>query len=315
MKRIILLIIFFLVFSPLFALAESVQLNVNIISVPIAPGGGGGRAAVTPSYATVIIKGLAYPSSSVTILKDGVTATTIQADPSAAFQATISNLTPGIWTFSVWTEDNKGHRSITFSFTTSLTGGVNTTISNIFLPPTIELDKDEVNRGDNIGILGQTAPESEVAIYVYSSGTPIVKKTQADIAGAYFYNFDTTPLAEGLHNTKSKSVTAGGLISDFSNSFAFLVLTPTEPIAEPGAPIQPPAEVPSPVVGVPFQAIPANINKVFTDHGANIVDIVDVSILLYNWGIPRNPKADLNKDNVVDLIDFSIILYYWTGSI
>jgi len=40
---------------------------------------------------------------------------------------------------------------------------------------------------------------------------------------------------------------------------------------------------------------------------------VDFSILLYNWGIPKNPTADLNGDGRVNLTDFSIMLYYWTG--
>ncbi|MDP2930289.1 MAG: hypothetical protein Q8N56_01625 [bacterium] len=43
------------------------------------------------------------------------------------------------------------------------------------------------------------------------------------------------------------------------------------------------------------------------------VDLIDFSILLYNYGIPINKKADLNNDGVVDLVDFSIMLYWWTG--
>lgn len=45
----------------------------------------------------------------------------------------------------------------------------------------------------------------------------------------------------------------------------------------------------------------------------NKVDLVDFSILLYNWGMPKNEAADLNKDGRVDLVDFSIMLYWWTG--
>lgn len=43
------------------------------------------------------------------------------------------------------------------------------------------------------------------------------------------------------------------------------------------------------------------------------VDLVDLSILLYNWGEPKNPKADINNDGMVGLIDLSIMLYWWTG--
>ena len=43
------------------------------------------------------------------------------------------------------------------------------------------------------------------------------------------------------------------------------------------------------------------------------VDLVDFSILLFNWGVPKDSIADLNKDGKVDLVDFSILLYWWTG--
>jgi len=44
------------------------------------------------------------------------------------------------------------------------------------------------------------------------------------------------------------------------------------------------------------------------------VDLVDFSVLLFNWGRPVNNLAtDINKDGLVDLVDFSIFLFWWTG--
>ena len=43
------------------------------------------------------------------------------------------------------------------------------------------------------------------------------------------------------------------------------------------------------------------------------VNLVDFSILLFNWGRLSNQHADLNCDGQVDLTDFSILLYYWQG--
>lgn len=264
------------------------------------PGGGAGGVAYVPSVPTkVILKGLAYPGSSVTILKDGRVVTTVQADPLANFNVEITDITAGIYTFGVWSEDKKGVRSRIFSFTTSVTDGMITTVSGIFLPPTINLDKEAVTRGENIGILGQTAPESNVSIFVYSEEGPVVKKTKADTAGSYFYNLDTTPIEEGAHAAKAKSSTVDGLISDFSEVLSFQVLYPSlEEVPE---------KVPERV------SIPVNINRDFDEKGNNIVNLIDVSILLFNWGIPKNSWADINKDGQVDLIDFSILLYHWTG--
>ncbi len=58
---------------------------------------------------------------------------------------------------------------------------------------------------------------------------------------------------------------------------------------------------------IPAEGRPADLN------GDVRVDLVDFSILLYNWGKPKNLKADINNDGLVDLVDFSIMLYWWTG--
>ena len=302
---IVLVILFFLLagfFHIALAITETATVNVSAEVLAPAPppseGGGGGGTAFL-SYATVIIKGWAHPDSLVTILQDGQVAVTAQANSSANFTASIDNLTPGIWTFSIWAEDTSGRRSITFSFTTSLIGGIITTISNIFLPPTIELDKETVIQGEQIKILGQTVPESEVSIYIHSEDEPIIIKVQSDEAGAYFFDFNTASLELGVHNAKSKAASLSGLVSDFSNSYAFIVETAGEILdKEPK---------------IPRECVAANLNCDFDQKGKDIVNIVDVSILLSNWGIPRNMKTDLNNDGTVDLIDFSILFFHWTG--
>ena len=48
-------------------------------------------------------------------------------------------------------------------------------------------------------------------------------------------------------------------------------------------------------------------------NGDRRVNLIDFSILLFNWNNLINQKADLNCDGRVDLADFSILLYYWQG--
>ena len=43
------------------------------------------------------------------------------------------------------------------------------------------------------------------------------------------------------------------------------------------------------------------------------VDLVDFSILITNWGTPKNERADLNGDGKVDIKDFSILLSKWSS--
>ncbi len=53
----------------------------------------------------VVLEGWAYPSSWVTILKDGKVAKKVLANSQAEFKAKITDLTPGIYTFGIWAED------------------------------------------------------------------------------------------------------------------------------------------------------------------------------------------------------------------
>jgi len=262
---------------------KQVTISAEVPSPPSPPTGAGGGAAPPPAVTKVVLQGKAYPLSSVTVLQDGKIITTTIADSQANFKVEITNITAGIWTFGVWAEDKEGRKSITFSFTTNIISGMITTISGIFLPPTIELDKTFVQKGEILNILGQTAPQSEVSIIV-NSPEEIIKKTKAEADGTWFYGFDTTPLEEGSHGTRANATSLEGLSSTFSQTLTFKV----------------------------GKEMPGVIIK--TDiNGDKKVNLVDFSILLYNWGIPKNPAVDLNNDGKVNLRDFSIMLYWWTG--
>lgn len=250
-------------------------------------GGGGGSDATTPPVATntkVILQGKASPAAYLTVLKDGQVIANTQANSQADFKIEVANLVAGIYTFGIWGEDNSGTRSITFSFTVNVASGTTTTVSNIFLPSTIALSKDSVKRGETIGILGQTVPQAQVEIHV--SSTNIIEKVIASNLGSWFYNLDTSRLEEGVHSARAKVSTADGLLSTFSQTMLF-------------------------GVGVPISTEAATQTSDLNNDQK--INLIDFSIILYNWGTPKNSAADLNNDKKVDLIDFSIMLYYWTG--
>jgi hypothetical protein len=246
-------------------------------------GGGGGGYVPPPEVTKVVIQGKAYPGAVVNIIQDGKTIKSLPADAQANFRVEISDITPGIWTFSLWAEDKEGRKSITFSFTFTVISGVTTTISGIFIPPTIELERVNLARGETLGILGQTAPESEISIHI-ESPQEIVKKTIADEKGNWKDLFDTSSLEEGMHTTRAKAESPEGLSSSYSKVLAFY-------IGKYGA----------------TEICPkADFNK---DGKTNLIDF---SILLYWWG-RANACADQNGNGKVDLPDFSIMMYWWTG--
>ncbi|MBZ9571774.1 hypothetical protein KJA15_00310 [Patescibacteria group bacterium] len=249
-----------------------------------SPGGGGGAWTPPPIGTKVIIKGKAFPGSEVHILKDGKEITTTKADSKADFKKEITEITPGIYTFGLWVEDKDGIRSITYTLTFRVTSNVITTVSGIFLPPTISIDKTSLPKGETLNIFGQTAPEIEVNVHVLSS--EIVTTTTSDEIGAWLLPFDTKPLDEGAHITKARSQLNAEERSGFGKVLTFYIGEVT----------------------VPFEEISSQVD--FSEDGR--VNLVDFSIL-FSWWEKPNPQCDLNQNGIVDLADFSILLSYWTG--
>lgn len=259
-----------------------------------ASGGGGGGGYVPPAAETkVIFFGRAYPKSAITLLKDAQIAATTIAGADANFQISVSGLSTGNYIFSVYSEDNKGLRSSLLTFPISVTYGAATNVSGIFIAPTIDIDKSEVKRGDNIVIFGQSVPNSEITISV-NSNEEFFAKTSADKNGVYLHNYDTAPLETGRHFTKSKAA-LGPEISSFSKAIGFDIGAKTIIKKE------------------------ARQNLKGDLSGDSKVNLVDFSIAAYWHKRPvsaefgAKEKELLNGDGRIDLIDFSIMAYYWTG--
>ncbi len=251
----------------------------TIGGVPLPAGGEVSRRA------KIILQGKAYPSAKITVLKDGQIVNLITADSQANFRVQIINLTTGTYTFGLWAEDNQGRKSVTVTFTRSVTSGKTTIISGIFLPPTIEIEKNGLEKGEALNISGQTAPESEVSIFIDSGDVEIIKETKAETDGTWFYIFDTSVLEAGVYTLRAKATSLEGLLSSYSKVLRFYYI----------------------VEEIPEVVCPnADLN------GDGRVSLVDFSILLYYWGTD-NACCDQNQDWVVGLPDFSIMMYYWTG--
>jgi hypothetical protein len=257
------------------------------------PGGGGGGGGYIPSYGTVILSGRAQPKSDVTLMSDGQIRTIIKSDADGRFRFTLSNLSPGNYIFTLYAEDTEGRKTTLHSIPAVVTAGLTIEIGNIFLSPTIDIDKTQVRRGDILRIFGQTAPSSNVVIVV--SSEELYFQTQAEDDGSYLYALNTLDLDYGQHLTKSRSIFANQLVSPFSKALAFQVST-TSIIKKP--------------TKCPLKGDLNNDCK---------VNLIDFSIAAYWYKRKLSPnfaqieKEDLNGDGRVDLVDFSIMAYYWTG--
>lgn len=265
--------------------------SVTTTTLLIPPGGGGG-SYTAPAETRVNFSGKAYPQSKITLLKDAQVVATTVAGADANFSISITGLSAGNYIFSVYGEDSKGNRSSLLTFPVGVTFGVIVNVTGIFIAPTIDVDKEEVRRGENIAIFGQSLPEANVTIQI-SSEEEIFVNTESDSDGVYLYNFGTEVLEYGGHFTKSKTAKEGD-ISPFSRRVDFLV-------------------------GI------KNVLKTTSVCGKadlncdSRINLIDFSIAAYWY---RRTLSDefamierecLNSDGKIDLIDFSMMAYYWTG--
>lgn len=262
----------------------------NCISGPPPSGGGGVRGVPPPPsyYGRVIISGYAYSRSEVTLMSDGEIKAVTIADNNAKFEFDLNNLSPGNYLFTLYSEDNQGRRSSLYTFPVKISVGDTIRAGNILISPTIGIDKLEVKRGDFISIFGFSTPRSEVLINV-SSDEELFLRTTSDNSGFYLYQLGTDVLEIGEHFTKSKTILANQMISNYSRVVSFKVGQKNLSKEAKKCP-------------------PVDLNNDCR------VNLIDSSILAYWYKRPKPlAKVDLNQDGKVDLIDFSILAYWWTG--
>jgi hypothetical protein len=249
-------------------------------------GGGGGGGSAAPSSGgtgTISIRGTAYGSSNVSVLLDSVTVSAVRAGANANFEITLAGVAAGTRLVGIYSEDANGRRSVTSTFQVLITSGSTISLADVFLAPTIDIGSRQLQRGQALRVFGQSAPQSEVDVHIFSD--EFVTKTITDSAGAYAISFDTKPLAEDDHTTKSRALLAKA-VSPFSQTLQFTVGT--------GG---------------------AKCNSRGNVNGDCKVNIVDFSILLFWWNtkVQRGLDiADINKDGKVNIVDFSILLFHWT---
>ena len=235
----------------------------------------------------VVMKGKSYPNVDVHILVDGAVVGIVRTDAKADFYFETNEITPGVVSFGFWSEDKSSLKSTLLTITFRVVSDAVSTISGIYISPTINMDKKSVKQGEAVRIYGQTVPETEVHIHIHSE-EEFIEQTNSQESGDWELIFNTTPLSEEFHTVKALfqvATTDGNIIkSGFSRSVSFHVGK----------------------IGGIVPCPEADLN-----HDGR-VNLTDFSILLFHWGTD-DVCADQNQNGTVDLIDFSIMMYYWTG--
>lgn len=257
-------------------------------------GGGGGSSGGQPPKTGVTFSGSAYPMSKVTILKDGEIALQTIAGPDAHFKTSLNNLTPGNYNFTVKSIDSNGNESNPFSFPVYISKATTTDITGIFLAPTIDVDKSQVKKGEDLVIFGQTIPSSDVTIEV-NSETQLFAQAKSDKDGVYLYNLNSAPLEYGNHSGRSKTNLLTGESSGYGKRVTFSVGNQNI------------------LKNKDTKSCHADLNN---DGKVNLIDF-SIAAFWYNkilsGDIIKKEIGCLNGDEIINLVDFSIMAFYWTG--
>lgn len=262
-------------------------------------GGGGGKGSgnnAIPGASTegnipfvgdteVLIRGKAYPGATITVLRDGAVERVVEAASDATFSLTLSDVTPGTATFGFWALDRASRRSITYASTFQVIENAVTTLNGILVPPTIAATPERVAPGADITFSGSAVPRAALTLEINERA--FTEEALAATDGSWQIVFNTSTVTpQTTHRARANFIDPANTAvkSGYSQVLNFYVGT-----------------------GNPAQGGgTADLN------GDGSVNLVDFSILLFNWNT-ASIVADINKDGTVSLPDFSIMLFNWTG--
>ncbi|OHA47889.1 MAG: hypothetical protein A2806_02520 [Candidatus Terrybacteria bacterium RIFCSPHIGHO2_01_FULL_48_17] len=260
----------------------------------------------------LVVEGFASPGALLFITLNDAVAKTAAVSLSGIFSESITGLSPGSAKVGLFAVDSGGFTTPTVSVDIVLFEAQTTRVFDVLLPPTITVNNKEENQltgiveevairqGERILVSGQTFPRAIVRATRFPDRQ--TQEVLADGRGRWEAIFATDKLI-GSYTVSARSQLLSGLLSEPTKTVAFVVIP--LPGREPSPPREP---------GIPPPLRPGGPVPEYIDlNGDRLVDIRDFSILLYNWGTPKDPRADLNSDGVVNLIDVSIMLYWWTG--
>jgi hypothetical protein len=240
--------------------------------------------------ASVTFTGFTVPNSQVTVLKDGTKAVNVQSKADGSFKATVAGLERGAYGFQMYVEDGRGLASALYGTTLTVQQGTDNNITNIVIPPTIQLSADSVIAGDPLTVSGGAPPGVKVQLTVTgesgTAGTALKQTFSAtsSSSGDWSIDVDTSQLTKGTYALQAVAIEADNSKSGVSKT-ATLAVDAAGSGGKCGAP----------------------------DMNADgKVNLVDFSIFLLSWGT-TDSKADFSCDGTVNLSDFSIMLFNWTG--
>ncbi len=250
-------------------------------------------AAKPGEVGTLIISGLTSPGMFLTFIEGGNIIGSNLASEDGTFTNSFPGLPSGEHTIVIYGSDLDNHITPgVYLENLFMVTQTTVSVSNVLIPPTISIDKEEIQQGETINVLGRGAPDHTSIVFT----EPPLQSHEAltDSSGIYQYSIeDTIDFEYGDHKVYALLQNELGAQSRQSIMLFFRVGSAGDP-GDNG--------------GEQCSIIRGNLDC----DADNQVNLTDFSILLYYWG-SGSASSDINGDGVVNLIDFSIMMFYWNG--
>lgn len=258
---------------------------------PLPPNNGIPIAPILSGTDSAVFRGIAYPGSTVSVLKNGLVVEELPTSANGAFELSVRNIIPGTYTFTLAAKDGLGIKSSQVTYTIMIVSGIITEINGIIMPPTITTDKTEVKPGSDIIFSGKSIPNSDVLLTIFAR-SGITRTITSNASGTWSYVMPITGFESGSYNAKARTKT-GTEFTLYSDTVLFTIGTKNTFRKKGGSSL---------------------INARCDLNNDSRVNLLDFSIMAFWYkrlGFPM--KVDLNSDNRINLTDLSILAYCWTG--
>lgn len=232
------------------------------------------------------LSGFTSPNAFVLITEGSTTIGTGISTEGGFWQKLFPVISPTTHYINIHSIDSENRSSSIVPLTINTPVFQTTTVSNLLLSPTIEIQDTEFLQGEDIYATGSAYPGTSITLFTESPVRTYTASTSATGLWTTTIN-DTASYNPGDYKIYSMAQTGGGLQSLMSPSILFQITTTS---------------------GGSGSAC-GDITKGDLNCD-DIINLTDFSIMMYYWGT-TNATADMNSDGIVNLTDFSIMMYYW----
>ncbi|PIS21551.1 hypothetical protein COY33_00745 [candidate division WWE3 bacterium CG_4_10_14_0_2_um_filter_42_7] len=290
LKAIILTIIFCLTIISVFSARPVRAESSVVVSLKV----GGDLEDTTLSFS-----GMTSPKAVVTVTRDGAVIGTTIADDGGRFDFTLTAQTHGIKEYKLYATDRGNLSTSTIGYTINLTENANTSLGNIFLPPTITLDKTKVSQDGTVKFSGISYPSSTITLFF--SPHPFSKTAIANNTGYWEYSLEAKDLDAAEYQVyaisayqSTQSLGSSPFTLKIESATVTTSLLNLKPIEE-------------------LLRLPEAV-ALFDPNGDGKIELPELFDVASAWFKEFSKSfggtCDLNNDGRCDITDFSILMYY-----